>query len=110
MSSYTQWIPFELACRLRCLQQGSLNVGNTRQNIANLQALAITNANGARTWAKWGVLRAAGTAPVQYLLIFPANVPGFVKPFFRNTGLLLIDDRSSLQLLSDTNSIFLTGA
>lgn len=80
MSSYTKWIPFQLACRLRCLQQGSLNVGNTRQNVANLLTLAIANANGTATWAKWNVLRASGTAPTAYLLIYPANVPGFVKP------------------------------
>lgn len=65
---------------MRCLQQGSLNVGNTQQNIANLLALAITNANGTQTWAKWRVLRAANTNPATYLRILPANVPGFVKP------------------------------
>jgi hypothetical protein len=80
VSSYTKWIPFQLACRLRCLQQGSLNVGNTRQNIANLQSLCISNANGACTYAKWGVLRTAGTNPVSYLLVYPALVPGFVAP------------------------------
>ncbi len=80
MSSYTQWVPFRLACRLRCLRQGTLNVGNTRQNIANLQSLCIAEANGSAVYAKWNELRAAGTNPVAYLLVKPASVPGFVKP------------------------------
>lgn len=81
MSSYTKWIPFELACRLRVLQQGSLNVGNTQQNIANLLGLARTNANTTATWARWNTTLKNGTAqPVQALLILPASVPGFVKP------------------------------
>lgn len=80
MSSYTQWIPFDLACRLRCLQQGSLNVGNTRQNVANLLTLCETSANGTQVYAKWSVLRAAGTSPRSQLLVKPASVPGFVAP------------------------------
>lgn len=80
MSSYTQFIPFQLACRLRVLQQGALAAGNTQQNIASLLATCITNANGAATFAKWNVLRAAGTRPTTYLLVKPALVPGFVKP------------------------------
>jgi hypothetical protein len=80
MSSYTQWIPFQLACRLRCLQQGSLNVGNTQQNITNLLSLCRTNANAGATYGKWDVLRAAGTNPTTYLLVKPSLVPGFVKP------------------------------
>lgn len=80
MSSYTKWIPFVLACRLRCLQQGSLNVGNTQQNIANLLALCVANANSSATYGKWSALRQAGTSPTQYLLVYPANVPGFVTP------------------------------
>lgn len=80
MSSYTRWLPFQLACRLRCLQQGSLNVGNTRQNVANLLALAIVNANGTATWAKWRVNRAVGTNPATYLRILPASAPGFARP------------------------------
>lgn len=80
MSSYTQWIPFQMACRLHPLQQGTLNVGNTQQNIASLLALCITNANSTQTFAKWRVLRAAGTNPATYLRVLPANVPGFVKP------------------------------
>lgn len=79
-TSYRKWLPFEFACRLRVLQQGSLNVGNTQQNIANLRTLCIANANGAQTFAKWGVLRAASTNPQTYLLVYPVNVPGFVKP------------------------------
>lgn len=80
MSSYTNWIPFEMACRLRCLQQGTLNVGNTQQNIASLLATCVTNANSTQTFAKWRVLRASGTNPTTYLRIKPASVPGFVKP------------------------------
>lgn len=80
MSSYTQWIPFEMACRLRCLQQGTLGAGNTKQNIATLLALCITNANSTQTFAKWRVLRAVGTNPTTYLRVMPAKVPGFVKP------------------------------
>lgn len=80
MSSFTQWIPFQMACRLRPLQQGSLNVGNTQQNIANLLALCVANANGAATFAKWRVFRAAGTNPTTYLRVLPASVPGFVRP------------------------------
>jgi hypothetical protein len=83
LSSYTQWIPFELACRLRCLQQGTLNVGNTQQNRLSLQASAITNANGTATWARWSRganARTAGALPIQALQIYPAKVPGFVAP------------------------------
>lgn len=80
MSSFTQWVPFEMACRLRCLQQGALGAGNTQQNIATLLALCVTNANSTRTFAKWRVLRASGTNPTTYLRVLPASVPGFVKP------------------------------
>jgi hypothetical protein len=81
MSSYTQFIPFQFACRLHCLQQGTLAAaGNTRQQIASLLATCITNANGAATFAKWNVLRAAGTNPQTCLLVKPSLVPGFVKP------------------------------
>lgn len=81
MSSYTKWISFRLACRLRCLQQGALNVGNTQQNIAHLQALCVTNANSTATYAKWNTTLKNGTAqPVQALEVYPALVPGFVKP------------------------------
>lgn len=80
MSSYTSWIPFQMACRLRCLQQGALGAGNTQQNIATLLALCVTNANGAQTFAKWRVDRAANTRPTTYLRVKPASVPGFVRP------------------------------
>ena len=69
-----------MACRLHPLQQGALNVGNTRQNIANLLALCIANANTSATFAKWRVLRAAATNPATYIRVLPANVPGYVKP------------------------------
>jgi len=80
MSSYNKWMPFQLACRLHCLQQGALGAGNTTQNIAALLATCITNANSTQTFAKWDVLRAAGTNPTTYLLVKPSLVPGFVKP------------------------------
>ena len=83
MSSYTKWIPFQLACRLHCLQQGSLNVGNTRQNIANLQALCIANATLGGNYARWsrGANSAnGGSHAVTCLQVYPALVPGFVKP------------------------------
>lgn len=81
MSSYTKWISFRLACRLHCLQQGTLNVGNTQQNIASLQALCIANANSTATFAKWNTTLKNGTAqPIQALEVYPALVPGFVKP------------------------------
>jgi hypothetical protein len=80
MSSYTQWVPFQLACRLPCLTKGTLNVGNTQQNIANLLALCIANANTSQSFAKWRVFRVSGTNPTTYLRVLPANVPGFVKP------------------------------
>lgn len=81
MSSYTKWIPFTLACRLHCLNQGSLNVGNSAQNKANLLSLVQSNANGAATYGRWNPTLKNGTAqPVQALEVYPANVPGFVKP------------------------------
>jgi hypothetical protein len=82
MSSYTtHWLPFELACRLHCLNQGSLNVGNTAQNKANLLTLCQTNANGAATYGRWNPTLKNGTAqPVQALEVFPALVPGFQRP------------------------------
>jgi hypothetical protein len=83
MSSLTKWIPFELACRLRCLQQSTLNVGNTLQNKTNLQTLCLANANGAAVYARWSRganAPATGTFPIQSLQVYPALVPGFVKP------------------------------
>lgn len=77
-SSLKQWIPFQMACRLRCLRQGTLNVGNTAQNVANLLTLALiqiaTPSNPA--WAK---LSGAVNQPKK-ILIRPAYVPGFVGP------------------------------
>jgi hypothetical protein len=83
MSSFSKWIPYELACRLHCLQQGALNVGNTSENKAHLLTLIQTNANGAATYGRWSKAANAknGTAqPVQALEVFPALVPGFVRP------------------------------
>lgn len=74
MSSYNKWIPFELACRLRVLNQGSLVKGNTQLTIASLKADAITEANGSAVWARWN------PTLTYKLQIKPASVPGFVKP------------------------------
>src|ERR1700674_1071339 len=78
MTTYTQWVPFQLACRWRVLQQGSLNVGNTRQNIANLLALALVQiaAPSNPPWAKYSTAINEG----KKILIWPALVPGFVNP------------------------------
>ncbi len=76
----TKWTPFRLAQTLRCLQQGALNVGNTRQNRANLLALAIAQANlllSGAGWAKWRVGNASRTSGSALLINVPA-VPGFV--------------------------------
>ena len=83
MSSYTQWIPFQLACRLHCLQQGALNVGNTQQNIANLLTLCRNSANAGRVYGRWskGANAPVGSAQAtDSLQVYPALVPGFVKP------------------------------
>lgn len=78
MSSLSQWIPFDLACRLNCLQQGTLNVGNTRQNKANLLTLALAQifAPSSPPWAKYS---GAVNEPKK-ILIYPTRVPGFVGP------------------------------
>jgi len=59
-----------------------LNVGNnTQQNIANLKTLVQANANAGATYGRWNTTLKNGTAqPVQALEVFPANVPGFVRP------------------------------
>ena len=80
VSSYNKWISFNLACRLRVLNQGSLATGNTQQNKASLLASCITNANGAQTFAKWNVLRPSGSNAATYLLVMPSAVPGYVPP------------------------------
>jgi hypothetical protein len=77
-SSLKHWIPFSLACRLRCLQQGSLNVGNTRQNIAHLMTLALAQIASPSNppWAKYTT---AVNQPKE-IYIMPYLVPGFVPP------------------------------
>lgn len=94
-----KWTPFRLAWTLRCLRQGTLNIGNDAQNKRNLLNLAIAQANltnasgklltgGTQGWAKWR----AGFGPVNNpnlgtsttsgagLLLFVPKVPGFVPP------------------------------
>ena len=74
-----KWMPFRMACALRSLQQGVNNVGNRQQNRLALLALAITNANGTATWAKWRVGSSTRTSS-NSLLINVTAVPGFVPP------------------------------
>lgn len=69
-----KWVPIELAVRLRYLQHGTLNIGNTHQNLLNLTALAKTEANGAAHWARWD-------PSIPYKLqVLPQFVPGYVAP------------------------------
>lgn len=77
-SSLKQWIPFDFACRLNCLQRGTLNVGNTQQNRLNLLALSIAQANSPSNpqWAKYST---AANMPKK-LLLRPYYVPGFIAP------------------------------
>lgn len=79
-ATIAKWTPFQLACRLHCLRQGTLNVGNTQQNIANLLALATANANGAQTWAKWRTTTDNSAKTASHLRIWVPNVPGYVAP------------------------------
>lgn len=75
-SRIVKWVPIEWAVRLRTLQRGTLNVGNTRQNKANLIALATTEAN-ARTpqqWARWNPV-----LPYK-LQVYVRGIPGYVPP------------------------------
>jgi hypothetical protein len=75
MSIPVKWIPIELAARMRTLQQGSLSVGNTRQNIVNLTALATAEANAPTTgWARFNPVLPYKLQVQQKL------VPGYVAP------------------------------
>lgn len=77
-----KWTPFDLACRLRSLQQGSLNVGNTQQNKTNLFNLAVAQANtpSSPPWARWRT-GGANTAKVHgNLYLNVPLVPGYVPP------------------------------
>ena len=85
-----KWTPFIWAAAQRSLQQGSLNVGTDYANRTNLYNLAVINANGAATWARWraGGYKAPNGAPAfsahGSLLIFVQNVPGYVSPVGTN--------------------------
>lgn len=71
----TKWLPVEFAARLRTLQQGSLAIGNTQQNLLNLTALATAEANAPTTgWARWNP-----AAPYK-LQVQQRLVPGYVAP------------------------------
>lgn len=74
----TKWTPFQVACRLHCLQQGTLNVGNTQRNIANLLALAQAQIASPSSPA-WAKLSGAVNEPKKILLWVP-SVPGYVAP------------------------------
>lgn len=75
----TKWVPFDFACRLRSLQRGGLNVGNTQQNKTNLYNLAVTEANSNGVWAKWRSTPNA-TKTHSNLQLFIQGVPGYVPP------------------------------
>jgi hypothetical protein len=75
----TKWLPFRWAAAMRSLQQGINNVGNRQQNRLALAAAAITQANGAATWAKWRVGKTS-TLDTNALLLDVPLVPGFVPP------------------------------
>ncbi len=89
-----RWVPFQEAWAMRCLQQGTLNVGNIQQNRLNLLSLALTEANAnakgraSTAWATWRVgfgtsgltTGAASNYSGAGLLIWPNRVPGFVAP------------------------------
>lgn len=77
-SPWAKWMPIEMAVRLRSLQQGSLNVGNTRQNVANLVALATAEANGLARWARWNPVL------TYKLQVDWRRVPGYVPPIGTN--------------------------
>lgn len=74
----SQWVSFDLACRLKCLRQSSLNIGNTAQNIANLRTLALAQIAlpSNPPWAKYST---AANMPKK-ILIYPRRVPGYVRP------------------------------
>ncbi len=81
----TKWTPFRVAARLHSLRQGTLNVGNTLQNIANLKTLAIANALSSASWARYivgfGPLSAGGClSSTAGLVLNVPYVPGYVPP------------------------------
>jgi hypothetical protein len=71
---FVRWVPIEWAVRLRTLQQGVNNVGNTRQNVAALTAAAKAEANGNAVWARWNPV-----LPYK-LQVDVKGVPGYVTP------------------------------
>jgi hypothetical protein len=77
----TKWTPFDFACRLRSLQYGSLNVGNTQQNKKNLYNLAVAQANSPSSppWAQWSTAHNA-TKTHSYLKLNVPLVPGYAAP------------------------------
>jgi hypothetical protein len=88
------WVPFRIAYELPSLKKGTLNIGNTQQNKANLLALAIAQANsglGISGWARWkagfGANNAAlGTSTTSGagLLLNISKVPGYTPPVGTN--------------------------
>ena len=96
----TKWTPFRMAVRLRSLRQGTLNVGNTRQNVANLATLAIANALSSASWAKWGPGFGPGkcTTSTAGLLLNVPLVPGYTPPPGTGTagsvGAYILDESS----------------
>src|ERR1700675_2119096 len=76
-SAIVKWTPFKLACRYRALRSGTLNVGNTQQNIANILALAIAEANSNSVWARWRTTVNSPHIPSNLMINVPL-VPGFI--------------------------------
>jgi len=73
-----KWVPFDWACRLHSLQQGTLNVGNTQQNKANLLTLAKAQIASPSN-PPWAKISTAANEPKK-ILICPPLVPGYVRP------------------------------
>ena len=104
-----------MACRLHSLQQGSLNVGNTAQNVSNLATLAIASAltNGGRgsTWARFrlgfgplGGTLGTGQTSTAGLLINVKAVPGFIAPgvsYILDENSAFVNDESGTRIVGD---------
>ena len=116
MTNYAvKWTPFRLAARLRSLQQGSLAIGNTLQNLTNFANLAIASAltNGGRgsTWARFrigfgplGGTLGTGQTSTAGLLINVKAVPGFIAPgvsYILDENSAFVNDESGNRIVGD---------
>lgn len=110
MTLIAKWTPFRLAQCLHALRQGSLNVGNTSQNRANLLALAIAQANSPSNppWARWRIDSASRTSGSGLYINVPL-VPGYTAPGTTPVaGSFLTDDAGVNVLTDDTGTNSLT--